>query len=290
MMIPFHLLIPKKSQHLNQQALERRNTCVGYLPKLKKGKLIQCQLFKALQEQVMEQKKRMDDFIAFKVPAAIEASVSTHVFNEVKNHAPTLVPDVVADFIRPRIYRTVLHVLRNKQISLSTTPRLSTTNITISELKEQLLHMMSHNPDSIEGKVNLDLYNALSNSVQQDKRTDPPKNRKWEKSYKRQKFAGESSSGKDQVMFKSSDYERQPSSTDVTPVIKPEDREEESIEKEPLEEPKKVGWLEESEEKVDSNLLSDARSRPGPAITTRNFHKCKYPSIKLDDVQSIKYI
>ncbi|GKE75259.1 hypothetical protein Tco_1537300, partial [Tanacetum coccineum] len=43
------------------------------------------------------------------------------------------------------------------------------------------------------------------------------------------------------------------------------DREEESIEKEPLEEPKKVGWLEESKEKVDSDLLSDARSRPGPA-------------------------
>ncbi|GJY47320.1 putative reverse transcriptase domain-containing protein [Tanacetum coccineum] len=178
--------------------------------------------FKALQEQVMEQKKRMDDFIAFKVPAAIEASVSTHVFNEVKNHAPTLVPDVVADFIRPRIYRTVLHVLRNEQTSLSTTPSMSTTNITISKLKEQLLDMMSHNPDSIEGKVNLDLYNALSNSVQQDKRTDPPENREGEKSYKRQKFAGESSFGKDQVMFKSSDYERQPSSTDVTPVIKPD--------------------------------------------------------------------
>ncbi|GJZ06008.1 hypothetical protein Tco_0539801 [Tanacetum coccineum] len=44
-----------------------------------------------------------------------------------------------------------------------------------------------------------------------------------------------------------------------------EDLEEEPIEEEPLEEPKKEGWLEESHEEADSDLLSDARSRSGLA-------------------------
>ncbi|GJZ26480.1 hypothetical protein Tco_0570733 [Tanacetum coccineum] len=44
-----------------------------------------------------------------------------------------------------------------------------------------------------------------------------------------------------------------------------EDPEEEPIKEEPLEEPKEEGWLEESEKEADSDLLSDARSRPGPA-------------------------
>ncbi|GJY01948.1 retrovirus-related pol polyprotein from transposon TNT 1-94 [Tanacetum coccineum] len=47
--------------------------------------------------------------------------------------------------------------------------------------------------------------------------------------------------------------------------IRGQDPEEEPIEEEPLDEPKKEGLLEESEKEVDSDLLSDARSRPGPA-------------------------
>ncbi|GJS18734.1 hypothetical protein Tco_0413206 [Tanacetum coccineum] len=43
------------------------------------------------------------------------------------------------------------------------------------------------------------------------------------------------------------------------------DSKEEPIEEEPLEEPNEEGWLEESEKEADSDLLSDARSRPGPA-------------------------
>ncbi|GJY68607.1 hypothetical protein Tco_0471589, partial [Tanacetum coccineum] len=44
-----------------------------------------------------------------------------------------------------------------------------------------------------------------------------------------------------------------------------EDPEEEPVEEEPLEEPKEEGWLEESEKEANSDILSDARSRPGPA-------------------------
>ncbi|GJV77648.1 hypothetical protein Tco_1509232, partial [Tanacetum coccineum] len=49
------------------------------------------------------------------------------------------------------------------------------------------------------------------------------------------------------------------------------DPEVEQIKEEPLEEPKEEGQLEESEEKADSDLLSDARSRPGPAKSSDSY-------------------
>nr|GEZ11495.1 hypothetical protein [Tanacetum cinerariifolium] len=52
----------------------------------------------------------------------------------------------------------------------------------------------------------------------------------------------------------------------------PEDPEEEPIMKEPIEEPKEEGKLEDSKEEVDLDLLSDARSRPGP---TESGDSCK---------------
>nr|GEZ13477.1 hypothetical protein [Tanacetum cinerariifolium] len=39
--------------------------------------------FKALKEQVMEQQKKMDEFIAFKVPDVVEESVSAHVIMKI---------------------------------------------------------------------------------------------------------------------------------------------------------------------------------------------------------------
>ncbi|GJW51109.1 hypothetical protein Tco_0092460 [Tanacetum coccineum] len=57
--------------------------------------------FKALQEKVKEQLRKMDEFIANKVPAAVQESVSAKVIEEVKNHAPTVVPDVVDDIVQP---------------------------------------------------------------------------------------------------------------------------------------------------------------------------------------------
>ncbi|GKA87068.1 hypothetical protein Tco_0808779 [Tanacetum coccineum] len=165
------------------------------------------QQLQTLTEQLQQQKQRLDDLMTFKVPDAIEESVVAHIINEVKNQLLKVVPDVVADFIRPRIHSTVLHVLRTKQISLTTTPRLSTTNITIPELNAQILNMMSNDPYSIKGEINLALYKALCYSVAQDKRTsrkesckdanlkkrphdnqDPPENPKGGEKHKKQRM------------------------------------------------------------------------------------------------------
>ncbi|GKA69255.1 hypothetical protein Tco_0775319, partial [Tanacetum coccineum] len=95
-----------------------------------------------------KRKKIMDEFIAEKVPTAVQESVSAQVINEVNNHAHILVPDVVADFIRPCLHKVVLHVHHTERISLTTTPTLSTTNITIPELKKKLYEMMPNNAKS----------------------------------------------------------------------------------------------------------------------------------------------
>ncbi|GJS79803.1 hypothetical protein Tco_0729684 [Tanacetum coccineum] len=66
-----------------------------------------------------------------------------------------------------------------------------------------------------------------------------------------------------------------------------EDLEEEPIEEDPLEEPKEEGWLKELEKEADSDLLSDARSRPGPTELPRVEQvnrKNRYPLPKIDDL------
>nr|GEY57426.1 hypothetical protein [Tanacetum cinerariifolium] len=93
----------------------------------------------------------------------------SHYLNE--NPAPSL-----GHVGLPRTARTVIIIEPTEPeqngftITLTTTG-LPTTNITITKLKKQLLDIMSNDPDSMKGQISLDLYNALSNSVQQDRRT-----------------------------------------------------------------------------------------------------------------------
>ncbi|GJU23217.1 hypothetical protein Tco_1156559 [Tanacetum coccineum] len=54
----------------------------------------------------------MDEFIADKVPAVVQELVSTKVIKEVKNRVPALVPDDVADIVRPCLHKVVSLVLR----------------------------------------------------------------------------------------------------------------------------------------------------------------------------------
>ncbi|GJX16190.1 hypothetical protein Tco_0217022 [Tanacetum coccineum] len=102
--------------------------------------------FKALQEKVEEQQRKMDEFIADKVLSAVQESFSAQVI---------------------RKSRTML------QHCLTTTPALTSTNITIPQLKARLYKMMSNNPETIQGDINNHLYIALSKFVEQDKQAAP---------------------------------------------------------------------------------------------------------------------
>ncbi|GJT83378.1 hypothetical protein Tco_1057720 [Tanacetum coccineum] len=148
-----------------------------------------------------------------------------------QNHAPTLVSDI----IRLRLHKAVSHVLRTEQITLTSSPALSSTNITILEFKETLYEMMTNNLDSIIGDMKTDLYIALSKFVEQDKQTVPkdsckttnvrkqthdnqdhPDNHEGEKRYKKSIFASQSSIRNDQAMYDASDRDKQLLSTGKT--------------------------------------------------------------------------
>ncbi|GKB65316.1 hypothetical protein Tco_0921502 [Tanacetum coccineum] len=161
--------------------------------------------------------------------------ISTKVIQEVHNHAPTLVLDVVADIVRPCFHKVVSHVLCTEHITLTTSLASSSTNIIIPQLKETLYEMMSNNPKSTQGDINNDLYIALSQSIAQYKQAAPTdscrpvnlkkkthddqddrENHEEEKRHKKQKFVGQSSSRNDQVVSETSDHDMQSSSTRKT--------------------------------------------------------------------------
>ncbi|GKD59201.1 hypothetical protein Tco_1296710 [Tanacetum coccineum] len=150
----------------------------------------------------------MDEFIAEKIPAAVQESVFAQVIIEVKNHAPILVPDAVADFIRPCHHKVVSHVYRTEQISLTTTPTLSTTNITIPELKKKLYEMMPNNSERRNQQCSLHCSMKIC----------APRQTSCSKRFlhKKKKFEGQSSSWNDEIMFESSEHVEQPSSAGKT--------------------------------------------------------------------------
>ncbi|GKF84221.1 hypothetical protein Tco_0249119, partial [Tanacetum coccineum] len=143
----------------------------------------------------------MEEFIAHSVLAAVQESVSAKVIQEVKKCAPSLVSD---------------DVIRTEQITLTSSPTLSSTNNTILQLRETLYKMMTNDLDSITGDINTNLYIALSKSIEQDKEIDPPENHKGEKRYKKSRFAGQSSLRNDQAMPDAGDHETQPSTARKT--------------------------------------------------------------------------
>nr|GFB57792.1 hypothetical protein [Tanacetum cinerariifolium] len=118
-------------------------------------------------QTVVVPERKMEEFIAHSVPAAVQESVFTKVIQEVKKHAPSLVFDAVTDTIRPRLHKVVSHVLRTEQITLTSSPTLSSTNITIPQLKETLYDRMTTNPELSDDDVNTALYIALAKSIKQ---------------------------------------------------------------------------------------------------------------------------
>ncbi|GKB53680.1 hypothetical protein Tco_0904433 [Tanacetum coccineum] len=198
------LITPDESPTL--EATPRVNpkltSCTSGASKHPSDALAQNLNLKALQEKVEKQQRKMDKFIANKVPTVVKELVYAQVNTQVKNHASIL------------------------QITLTSSSALSTTNITIPQWEETLYEMITNNPYFIIGDINTDLYIALSKSIKQDKQVvpkdsrkkanlmkrthddqDPPENHEGEKRYKKSRFAGQSSSRKDQAMPDASDHD-----------------------------------------------------------------------------------
>ncbi|GJX41747.1 hypothetical protein Tco_0256737 [Tanacetum coccineum] len=99
---------------------------------------------KAILQKLAEHEQSLNEFSQTNVAEVIEESVQANMMNEVKNQLPKLIPDVVSNFIQPRVDRTVLQALKSNQISLFTTPTTSSATFTEYELKDKLYNMMFH--------------------------------------------------------------------------------------------------------------------------------------------------
>ncbi|GKE40438.1 hypothetical protein Tco_1463843 [Tanacetum coccineum] len=143
--------------------------------------------FKAFQEKVEKQQRKMDNIIANKVPAAVKELVYAQVNTQVKNHASTLVQ---------RFLMMLLILSKHVFIKLSRMFFVSSKSLSLHHLLYLLPTSQSHNkqvvPKDSRKKAN------LKKRTHDDQ--DPPENHEGEKRYKKSRFAGQSSSRKDQAM------------------------------------------------------------------------------------------
>ncbi|GKE41686.1 hypothetical protein Tco_1468970 [Tanacetum coccineum] len=132
--------------------------------------------------------------------------------------------------VRSQMESTVLHILKNETINLTTRPPSSTNILILSEMKAKLLEILTNKPECIQNKLDLDVYNALLDVVARDERIakkdtykkdsfrkcshndQDPYNREGEKK-KKQKVIGRSSSGKGPTITKPAN-DIPPSTTD----------------------------------------------------------------------------
>ncbi|GKA09785.1 hypothetical protein Tco_0689218 [Tanacetum coccineum] len=145
--------------------------------------------------------------------------------NEVNNKLPKIMPDVVSAIIQPRLDRTVLQALKSNQISLITTPSISSTTFTEYESKLKLYNIMFKRKSFNTHEHHHTLYNALMNSMSINEIQargeptqpshkkhshddyDPLENHKGENTKRRRKNIGGSSSKKGKAHQESSIYE-----------------------------------------------------------------------------------
>ncbi|GJS87934.1 hypothetical protein Tco_0770570 [Tanacetum coccineum] len=100
----------------------------------------------------------------------IEESIQANVFNEVKNQLPKLLPQVVSDFVKPRMESTVRDGPQKNPINLfkSSSSSTSIDSFTKYELKNMLYDKMQKSGSFNEHEKHLDLYNALIGSIHID--------------------------------------------------------------------------------------------------------------------------
>ncbi|GJZ27598.1 hypothetical protein Tco_0572245, partial [Tanacetum coccineum] len=129
--------------------------------------------------------------------------ISEKVLTELKKLLPTHIPKVVENYVRPRLYTSVLDVMKNNQISLFSQSSTSTNDLSQMDLKLKPLNQIYESKSNTTHPTNQKLYDTLYESVCLDhdalnapdaepsfyKRAhdnqDPPNNHEGEKRKKR---------------------------------------------------------------------------------------------------------
>ncbi|GJS49998.1 hypothetical protein Tco_0600119 [Tanacetum coccineum] len=99
---------------------------------------------------------------------AIKESIQANVINEVKNQLPKFVPKVVSNYVKTRLGRTVLDVIKKNPVNLFQSSSTPLDTLIQYELKHKLYDMMYQSRSFLAHEKHLDLYNDLMNSMKID--------------------------------------------------------------------------------------------------------------------------
>ncbi|GJY66489.1 hypothetical protein Tco_0468727 [Tanacetum coccineum] len=155
----------------------------------------------------------------------IKDTFQANLLNEVRNLSHKFLPKVVAEYIQPRLARTVRDELKKNPINPSKPSSTPAVTFTEYELKQKLYDMMQNTCSFLDHEKHLELYITLMNSMGVDENAskgnkssqykrsqdcqDPHANREREKRRKRRrKDVGGSSSKKSIDQEDSSYFER----------------------------------------------------------------------------------
>ncbi|GJX63620.1 hypothetical protein Tco_0296520 [Tanacetum coccineum] len=77
----------------------------------------------------------------------------------------TCVPNQMETIVRSRTESSVRHYLNTEPINLTTRQSSSTNNLTLVEMKEKLLNMMTKQSQCLQDELDLNVYNALLDAL-----------------------------------------------------------------------------------------------------------------------------
>ncbi|GJU99776.1 hypothetical protein Tco_1329047 [Tanacetum coccineum] len=155
--------------------------------------------------------EKLEALTSINVSKVIEKAAHAKVLIEMKKLLPTHVSKVVANYVKPRLNKSVREAMKNNQINLFTKPSTNIDDLSEMELKLKLLNIMQLNKSYETHSTHQQLYNTLYNSVTHQEALaaqdaepsfykmthddqDPLNDREEEKRKKRRKDVGEPSS------------------------------------------------------------------------------------------------
>ncbi|GKF02284.1 hypothetical protein Tco_0029207 [Tanacetum coccineum] len=86
--------------------------------------------------------EKLEALTHFNVFEAFEKVIQAKVLTKIKKLLPTHIPNVIADYVKPRLNTFVLKVIKINQINLFTQPSTSIDDLSEMDLKLKLLHII----------------------------------------------------------------------------------------------------------------------------------------------------
>ncbi|GJZ34039.1 hypothetical protein Tco_0579475 [Tanacetum coccineum] len=233
--IPFHTTTPQPS---SLQAKAKK-----LMQKAKKN-MRKFNFKKAVTQKFKEYDQKLEALTNFNISEAFEKVVQAKVLTEIKKLLPTHIPNVIANYVKPRLNTSVLEVIKTNQINLFTQSSTSTDDLSEMDLKLKLLNRIHLNKSNDTHTTHQQLHDTLYESIILDQdaldaqvvqssfhkrahdNQDPPNNHEGGNKKKHRKDVGEPSS-------RSSRRNRSPVVIvqDDTPAMQPLDKADTLIQK-----------------------------------------------------------